>query len=81
MATNQEATVEPDESQTTMSYHPHEGSVEDVMGWLEEYVEEQPLEDGTSSHPPPKKEKQKVLRSPRKKLVTSIVFPHILEWV
>jgi hypothetical protein len=38
MMTNQEATVEPDESQTTMSDHPPEGTVEDVTGWPEWYV-------------------------------------------
>jgi hypothetical protein len=40
MAPNQEAVVEPDESQTTMSEHPQEGAVEDVTSWPEQYVEE-----------------------------------------
>jgi hypothetical protein len=56
---NQEATVEPDESQTTISDHPLEGTVEDVTGWPEWYSEEQPEAAGTSSQPPPpKKDKQ-----------------------
>jgi hypothetical protein len=40
MTPNQEEAVEPDESQTTVSDHPQEGAVEDVMGWPEQYVEE-----------------------------------------
>jgi hypothetical protein len=40
MATNQEEKIEPGKSQKTMSDHPWEGAVEDVMGWLEKYVEE-----------------------------------------
>jgi hypothetical protein len=35
MTTNQETTVKPDKSQTTMSNHPWEEEVEDVMGWPE----------------------------------------------
>jgi hypothetical protein len=59
MTTNQEATIEPDESQTTMSDHPLEGTVEDVTGWPEWYSETQPGATGTSSQPPPpKKDKQ-----------------------
>jgi len=37
MTPNQEATIEPDESQTTVSDHPPEGTVEDVTGWMEWY--------------------------------------------
>jgi hypothetical protein len=35
MATNQEAAVELDESQTTMLDHPQEGVVDVVTGWIE----------------------------------------------
>jgi hypothetical protein len=37
--TNQETIVEIEESQTTVSDHRKEGTVEDVTGWLEWYVE------------------------------------------
>jgi hypothetical protein len=63
---NQEAAVEPDESQTTVSDHPPEGTVEDVTGWPEWYSEVQTMAAGTSSQPLPKKDKQQVPRSPRK---------------
>jgi hypothetical protein len=46
---NREVRVEPDESQTTISYHPLEGAVEDVTGWSECYTEEQSKYIGNSS--------------------------------
>jgi hypothetical protein len=55
MALNLEAAVEPDESQTTVSEHPLEGIVEDVIGWSEWYIGEQLKVIGTSSQPPPPK--------------------------
>jgi hypothetical protein len=65
---NLKTTVEPDESQTTISDHPAEGTVEDVSGWPEWYTEEQPKAVGTSSQPPPpKKDKIQIPRSPCKK--------------
>jgi hypothetical protein len=79
--TNQEATVEPDESQTTVSDHPPEGTVEDVMGWPEWFFEVRPMEAGTSSQPLPKKDKQQVPRSPRKQPVVALVFPRIPDGV
>jgi hypothetical protein len=48
-----EAIVEPDESQTTISDHPLEGTVEDVTGWPEWYFKEQLGAAGTLSPPPP----------------------------
>jgi hypothetical protein len=78
---NQEATVELDESQTTVSDHPLEGIVEDVMGWPEWYSEVQMVIVGTSSQPPPKKDKQQVPRSPRKKPIATLVLPHIPDGV
>jgi hypothetical protein len=75
---NQEATIEPDESQTTMSDHPPEGTVEEVTGWPEGYSEAQTTAAGTSSQPPPpKKDKQQVPRSPRKHPITTIILPCI----
>ena len=62
MNTNQEASVEPNESQTIMSNHPQEGVVEDVIGWPEEYFEERPMEARTLSQPLLKKDKQQVPR-------------------
>jgi hypothetical protein len=79
MMMNQEATVEPDESQTTVSDHPPEGTVEDVTGWPEWYSEVQTMEAGTSSQPLPKKDKQQVPRSPRKQPVAALVFPHVYQ--
>jgi hypothetical protein len=55
MMMNLEATVEPDESQTTISNHPLEGTVEDIKGWPKWYFEEQLGAIGTSSQPPPPK--------------------------
>jgi len=40
MSLNQEAATEPEESQTTVSKHPEEGEVEDVMSYLEQYDKE-----------------------------------------
>jgi hypothetical protein len=51
--TNKEALVELDEYHTTVSDHPQEGAVEDVMVWSKKYAKERPMEVGTSSHPPP----------------------------
>jgi hypothetical protein len=42
MKMNQDTTIEPDESQMTISDHPLEGAVEDIMGQPEWYTEEQP---------------------------------------
>jgi hypothetical protein len=39
---NPTPTVEPDESQMTISDHPVEGMVEDVSASMEWYIEEQP---------------------------------------
>jgi hypothetical protein len=50
---NQEESVEPEESQTTVSEHPQEGAVEDVSIRLEKYAQERPMGAGTSSQPPP----------------------------
>jgi hypothetical protein len=79
--TNQEATVEPDESQTTVSDHPLEGTIEDVTDWPEWYAEVQTMAVGTSSQPPLKKDKQQVPRSPRKQPITTLVFPRIPDGV
>jgi hypothetical protein len=54
---NQEASVEPDESQKTMSDHPLEGIVKDVMGWPEWCSKVQTMVVGTSIQPLPKKDK------------------------
>jgi hypothetical protein len=79
---NQEVTIEPDESQTTISDHPPEGMVEDVTGWPDWYSEAQPEAAGTSSQPPPsKKDKLQVPRSPRKQPLTTIILPHIPDGV
>jgi hypothetical protein len=59
MVTNQEATIELDESQTTVSYHPPEETVEYVTGWPEWYSETQSGDAGTSSQPPPSMKKHK----------------------
>jgi hypothetical protein len=65
---NMKIVVEPDESQTTISNHPVEGTVEDVSGWPEWYTKEQPEVVGTSIHPPPlKKDKIQISRSPHNK--------------
>jgi hypothetical protein len=37
---NLDATIKLDESQTTISDHPPERTIEDVTGWLEWYIEE-----------------------------------------
>jgi hypothetical protein len=75
-------TVEPDESQTTISDHPAGETVEDVSAWPEWYTEEQPEAAGTSSQPPQqKKDKIQIPRSPRKKPATEIVLPRIPEGV
>jgi hypothetical protein len=79
---NLEATVEPDESQTIVSDHPLEGTIEDVPGWSEWYAKEQPEATGTSSQPPPpKKDKHQVPRSPRKKPAAEIMLPRIPDGV
>jgi hypothetical protein len=68
---NRDATIDPDESQTTISYHPLEGVVEDIIGHMEWQTEEQTKIAGTSSHPPPsRKDKIHIYRSPRKKPTT-----------
>jgi hypothetical protein len=70
-ASNPTPAVEPDESQTTISYHQAEGTVEYVSAWPEWYTEEQLEVVGTSIQPPPvKKEKIQIPRSPRKKPTT-----------
>jgi hypothetical protein len=71
---NQEAAVEPDESQTTMSDHPPEGTVEHVMGWTEWYSEVQTMATETSSQPLLKKDKQQVPRSPRKQPISALIL-------
>jgi hypothetical protein len=82
ITTNQEETIKPDESQTTVLYHPPKGTIEDVTGWPKWYSKTQPRVTGTSSQPPPlKKEKKQVLRSPRKKPVASLILPYIPYWV
>jgi hypothetical protein len=81
MTMNQEAVVKPDESQTTMSDHPPEGTVEDVTGWPEWYSKVQTVIAGTSSQPPPKKDKQQVPRSPRKQPITTLILPRIPDGV
>jgi hypothetical protein len=53
MVPKQEEVIEPKESQTTVSEHPHEGAVEDVTSRPEQYFKERPMEVGTSSQPPP----------------------------
>jgi hypothetical protein len=74
---NLEAAVEPDESQTTVSEHPPEVTVEDVTNCLEWYSEAQMTVTRTSIQPPPKKDKQQVPRSPCKQLVPALVLPCI----
>jgi hypothetical protein len=75
-------TIEPDESQMTISDHPPEGMVEDITGQPEWYTEEQPEAVGTSSQPPPsKKDKIQIPRSPRKKPTTEIILPCIPDGV
>jgi hypothetical protein len=75
-------TVEPDESQTTISDHPAGEKGEDVSAWPKWYTEEQPEVAGTSSQPPQrKKDKIQIPRSPRKKPTTKIVLPRIPEGV
>jgi hypothetical protein len=79
---NMKATIELDKSQTTISDHPPEGTVEDVTGWPEWYSQEQPKVARTSSQPPlPKKDKLEVPRSPRKQPLTTILLPHIPDGV
>jgi hypothetical protein len=78
---NQEATVEPIESQTNVSDHPPKGTLEDVTRWLEWYFKVQTTVIGTSSQPPPKKDKQQVPRSPRKQPVATLILPHITDGV
>jgi hypothetical protein len=78
MTSIQESTVEPDESQMTISDHPQEGTTEDVTGQPEGHTEEQPEAAGTSSQPPPsKKDKIQIPRSPHKKPVAEIILPCI----
>jgi hypothetical protein len=81
MTMNQEATIKPDESQTTMSDHPLEGTVEHVMDCPKWYVEVQTMAAGTSIQPPLKKDKQQVPRSPRKQPIIVLVFPRIPDGV
>jgi hypothetical protein len=49
MTMNQEVVVEPNESQMTLSDQPPEGTVEDVMGWSEWYLEVQTMVARNSS--------------------------------
>jgi hypothetical protein len=78
----QELAVEIDESQTTISDHPQEGTVDDVTGWLEWYIEEQMEVTGTLSEPPPpQKDKIQIPRSPHMKLVAESILPWILNGV
>jgi hypothetical protein len=52
MMMNQEAIVDLDESQTTVSDHPPEGTIEDGTSWLERYSKVQTTTAGTSIQPP-----------------------------
>jgi hypothetical protein len=74
---NPEATVEPDESQTTISENLAGETIEDVSAGPEWVTEEQPKAVGTSSHTPQQKDKIQIPRSPRKKPAVEIVLPRI----
>jgi hypothetical protein len=52
MMPNPTATMEPDESEITISEHPAGETVEDVLAWPEWNTEEKPESIGTSSQPP-----------------------------
>jgi hypothetical protein len=64
-----------------VSEQPQECTVGDVTGRAEVYTEERKMEVRTSSQPPEWKDKQLVVRSPRRKAVTMIVLPCIPEGV
>jgi hypothetical protein len=78
---SQEVAINPGESQMIMSDHQLEGTVEDVMGWLEWYFEVQMMATRTLRQPPTKANKKHVPRSPRKQPITTIVLSHILDGV
>jgi hypothetical protein len=71
---NLEATVQPDDSQMTISGQPIEETIANALAWTEWLIGEQTKVVITSNQPPQQEDRVQISSSPRKKPATKIVL-------